>query len=99
MNTRAVSMIGERFEGARRARLLGFRQSAETIGQTFMTLVAGQLLILSWKSSFLVYTFSFLVLILYLAFVPAANSPETIETRKDEQNKKQKMTRDFSLFT
>lgn len=99
MNTRAVSMIGERYEGERRARLLGFRQSAETIGQTFMTLVAGQLLILSWKSSFLVYTFSFFVLILYLAFVPAANNSKTIEMGKDEQNKKQKMTQKELAFS
>lgn len=103
MNTRAVSMIGERYEGETRARLLGFRQSAETIGQTLLTLAAGQLLIISWKSSFLVYTFSFAVLILYLVSVPYADNSKTMESVTGEQkkigNKGQGMTRKELAFS
>lgn len=103
MNTRAVSMIGERYEGELRAKLLGFRQSAETIGQALMTLAAGQLLIFGWKSSFLIYSFSFIVLILYLAFVPSVDNSKIIGTGKGEQekikNKKQKMTSKELIFS
>ena len=103
INTRAVSMIGERYEGETRARLLGFRQSAETIGQTLMTLAVGQLLIISWKSSFLVYTFSFAVLILYLISVPAADNSRKMESGtgepKEIRNKRRGMTRKELAFS
>lgn len=106
INTRAVSIIGERYTGETRARLLGFRQSAETIGETMLTLAAGQLLAFSWRASFLVYVFAFVVLALYLAFVPAVSDPEIARTEKEKgknkesENKKHKMTgkeRTYSL--
>lgn len=70
LNTRAVSLIGERFTGVQRSKLLGFRGSAETLGQTVLTIIAGQLLLISWNSSFLIYSVAFLVLFLYWVFVP-----------------------------
>ncbi|MGX7012908.1 MFS transporter [Vagococcus silagei] len=70
LNTRAVSLIGERFTGAQRSKLLGFRGSAETLGQTVLTIISGQLLLISWNSSFLIYSVAFLVLFLYWGFVP-----------------------------
>ncbi|MEI5993852.1 MFS transporter [Candidatus Enterococcus mansonii] len=71
INTRAISIIGERWSGGERATLLGFRVSAETIGQTVMTLVAGQLLAFGWKYPFYVYALAFFILIMYLLFVPS----------------------------
>lgn len=76
INTRAVSIISERFSGRRRAHLLGYRTSVETLGQTILTLIAGQLLILGWQPAFLIYSISFLILIIYLFFVP---NEKTIE--------------------
>ncbi len=70
INTRAISMISERFTGKKRAHLLGYRTSIETLGQTILTVIAGQLLIWGWQSSFLIYSVAFLILIIYLFFVP-----------------------------
>lgn len=70
INTRAVSLIGERFSGNQKARLMGIRGSMETLGQAGLTFLAGQLLVFGWKYSFLVYSVAFVVLLFYLIFVP-----------------------------
>lgn len=84
LNTRAISIIGERFSGETRAKLLGYRLSAETIGPTVMTLVAGQLLVFGWRAPYLVYGISFLILVLYLLFVPAKSVQEGIDDANRE---------------
>ena len=70
VNAKAVSMIGERFEGNLRSKLLGIRCSMETIGQTVLMLAVGQLLYLGWNYAFIIYTAAFVILGIYLAFVP-----------------------------
>ncbi len=70
INSRAVSMISERFTGAERTALLGYRSSAETLGNAVLTFIAGRLLLIHWTRAFIIYAFGFLILILYLAFVP-----------------------------
>ena len=71
VNTRAVSLIGERFTGSLRSRLQGVRCSMETLGQASLTLLAGQLLCFGWRYAFLIYGAAFPILAIYLAFVPA----------------------------
>ena len=70
INTKAISMIGERFTGELQQKLQGIRCSMETLGQTILTLVAGQLLVFGWNYSFLIYGTSLIILILFVAFVP-----------------------------
>lgn len=82
VNTHAVSMIGERFEGNLRARLQGVRVSFESLGQAALTLIAGQLLIFGWKKAFMVYLVAFVVLFLYLVFVPTTEKVKEIEKEK-----------------
>lgn len=69
VNTRAVSLIGERFEGKQKVRLMGIRLSMEGLGQAAMTYIAGLLLVSGWNRAFLVYVAAFFILITYLAFV------------------------------
>ena len=71
LNAKAVSMIGERFTGSLRSRLQGMRCSMETIGQSSLMLAAGLLLRFGWNYAFMIYGLAFVILILYLAFVPA----------------------------
>lgn len=82
LNAAAVSMVGQRFSGKLRARLQGMRMSAETLGQTVLTLLAGFLLMFGWNYPFLVYVAAFLILILYLSFVPRRETAEN--ARKQE---------------
>ena len=70
INSRAVSMISERFSGNERTVLLGYRSSAETLGNAFLTFIAGRLLLIHWTRVFIIYALGFVILILYLAFVP-----------------------------
>ena len=71
INARAVSLIGERFCGEQRAKLLGVRSSMETLGQATLTFLAGQLLVFGWNYAFLIYASAFVILILYLICVPS----------------------------
>ena len=52
INSRAVSMISERFTGAERTALLGYRSSAETLGNAVLTFIAGRLLLIHWTRAF-----------------------------------------------
>lgn len=70
INSRAVSMISERFTGNERTALLGYRSSAETLGNAFLTFAAGRLLLIHWTRAFLIYAFGLAILLLYLFFVP-----------------------------
>lgn len=70
MNSRAIAIISERFQGRERVQMLGYRGSAEVVGMALLTLIVGQLLRFNWTTTFLVYTVGFIVLALYLMFVP-----------------------------
>lgn len=70
MNPRTIAIISERFQGRERVQMLGYRGSAEVVGMALLTLAVGQLLHFGWTTTFLVYTVGFIVLALYLLFVP-----------------------------
>ncbi|AQP53613.1 MFS transporter [Vagococcus penaei] len=93
LNTRAISLIGERFSGNMRSKLLGFRVSAETIGQTVLTLAAGQLLLVSWQAPFLIYLTAFLILGLYLVYGPKDTLPASDDLPVTEVQSAAKLTR------
>ena len=88
LNTKAVSMIGERFSGNLQQRLQGIRCSMETLGQATLTLIAGQLLSIKWNYAFLIYGVGFVILLMYLKFVPEpATTKEHVTVRKRETYK------------
>ncbi|VUX10677.1 putative 3-hydroxyphenylpropionic transporter MhpT [Streptococcus constellatus] len=90
MNPRAIAIISERFQGRERVQMLGYRGSAEVVGMALLTLAVGQLLHFGWTTIFLVYTVGFIVLALYLMFVPY----EKNESNKHKHLKSvRKMTR------
>lgn len=91
VNAKAVSLIGERFSGNLRSRLQGIRCSMETLGQSALMLVVAQILPHGWNYAFLIYGAGFIVLLMYLAFVPknnaaaaeaASKEPAAIKTEK-----------------
>ena len=79
VNVKAISMISERYSGREQETLLGFRSSFEMLGNAVLTLVAGQLLVFGWQKAFVIYGFGFLVLVLYMLFVPE-KTMETMHT-------------------
>lgn len=69
-NSIAVEFINLNYEGDTRATLLGFRNSAESLGQTILTIVAGILLNVGWYYSFAIYLLAFPILLLFWLKVP-----------------------------
>ena len=76
INAKAISIISEHFEGEERIQMLGYRGSAEVVGSSFLTLLVGVFLTIDWTWAFLIYGFAFLVLVLYLLFVPRVAEQE-----------------------
>lgn len=70
INAKAISMISERYEGAERVQMLGFRGSSEVVGSAFLTMLVGQLIKIKWTYAFAIYGFGLVILLLYLFFVP-----------------------------
>ena len=87
INAKAISIISERYHGKTRIQMLGLRGSAEVVGASILTLVVGQLLSFGWTVTFLAYSAGFLVLILYLLFVPY------VKEKKETKKKEAEMTR------
>lgn len=69
INARAITMIQCRYEGKERANLLGIRGSVEALGNTFMTFLAGRLMLFGWTASYAIYLTIIPVLFMYLLFV------------------------------
>lgn len=70
INAKAISIISERYKGNDKTRMLGYRGSAEVVGAAILTFMVGQLLPLGWPAIFSVYGAGYLILLLYIFFVP-----------------------------
>ena len=70
VNAHAINMINERYDGQERTILLGYRGSAEVLGNAVLTLIAGRLLVHGWNRAFAIYLAGLPILVLYLLFVP-----------------------------
>ena len=95
INAKAISIISERYQGHERVQLLGYRGSAEVVGTALLTFAVGQLLRFGWTATFLVYSFCFLVLGLFLLFVPY----DKREVHHHKHSKQEKMTSGQFRFT
>ncbi|KXT76354.1 Major facilitator superfamily transporter-permease [Streptococcus sp. DD10] len=89
INAKAISIISERYQGKERTQTLGFRGSAEVVGTALLTLGSGQFMRFGWTAAFLVYSAGFIVLILYLFFVPYQQT----ESNRTLTISQEKMTR------
>lgn len=91
VNAHAINMINERYEGQERTVLLGYRGSAEVLGNAVLTLIAGRFLVYGWNRAFAIYLAGLPILVLYLLFVP---KKEKCEDAKDTVNHEQGNTAD-----
>ena len=90
INAKAIAIISQRYQGKERVQMLGIRGSMELIGGASCSLLVGQLLKIHWTFAFLIYGFGFVILIMYLLFVPSLEQVEKkqITKRKQVLNKK-----------
>ena len=87
INAKAISIISERYQGKTRIQMLGLRGSAEVVGASLITLAVGQLLTFGWTATFLAYSAGFLVLILYLLFVPYVKKKKEVKKKAKEASR------------
>ena len=90
INAKAISIISQRYQGKERVQMLGVRGSMELIGGASCSLLVGQLLKIHWTLAFLIYGFGFIILAMYLLFVPPMEQAEKKETQKSKQGLDQK---------
>lgn len=86
INARAINIISERFSGKERIAMLGYRGSAEVLGSAFLTFLAGYMIPFGWSLAYLIYGFGFVVLALYLLFVPPMISHQAPVASQERQN-------------
>lgn len=114
INAKAISIFSEYYEGREKAALLGYRGSVEVLGSAVMTLVAGKLVLIRWNLAFWVYALGFVIVLLYLVWVPgsmetgqsagsqsAGAEKESLEAEADEKRecwKKEVLTIAYALF-
>lgn len=96
INPLAINLINERYEGKERADLLGYRSSAEVLGNALLTFLAGILLAFGWTKTFLVYLAAIPVLILYYCFVTTGKT--TQEQAEEVQKGGLEATKGYRVF-
>ena len=85
INAKAIAIISQRYQGKERVQMLGIRGSMELIGGASCSLLVGQLLKIHWTFAFLIYGFGFIILAMYLLFVPPMEQTEKKEAQKSKQ--------------
>ncbi|GAA3024514.1 MFS transporter [Tetragenococcus solitarius] len=88
-NSLAVTIINRVYEDNKstEATLLGIRGSMEQIGQAVLTFIAGLLLNIGWRYSFIIYLAAFPIAILFAMFVPDVKT----DVEKAESNTSERM--------
>ena len=95
INAKAISIISQRYQGKERIQMLGIRGSVELSGGASCSLLVGQLLKIHWTLAFLIYGFGFIILAMYLLFVPPMEQIEKKEIQKSKQGLNKK---DFAMI-
>ncbi|MBN6047727.1 MFS transporter [Streptococcus thermophilus] len=95
INAKAISIISQRYQDKERIQMLGIRGSVEFIGGASCSLLVGQLLKIHWTLAFLIYGFGFIILAMYLLFVPPMEQIEKKEIQKSKQGLNKK---DFAMI-
>lgn len=87
INTRAISVISEYYQGKERRKLLGLRGSFEVLGNAGLTALVGLLLTFGWSKSFMIYFLALPILVLYLVFAPKKVVKDTNDKIKTKGQK------------
>lgn len=88
----AVAMLSEFFEGDELNNLMGWRSSIASLGGSFVTMLAGFLMVNNWHDAYWAYLVFVPALVLLMLFVP---DPEKagLQAQNDEEAAKENKTR------
>ncbi|WP_086312138.1 hypothetical protein A5821_003418 [Enterococcus sp. 7F3_DIV0205] len=84
-NSLLVSLISYFYQGSERAATIGFQSAFEGIGGMTLTFTVGQLLKISWQTSFWVYLIVIPIFILFALFVPNVSEQDIRQSRVIEE--------------
>lgn len=99
LNTCAVTLVGERFEGKTRQTLQGIRCSMETIGESALIFISGMLLHYGWQKMFWIYGSALIIFLLYILFVPKSAVGNINDENQSNQVHTRAMTKTEWTFT
>jgi len=85
INTWAVRYITLLFDEKERAKMMGYRSSAEIIGQTIVAILTSLLFPIGWHLGFLAYSIAFVGIFLIIKYVPPVDFPQ--DTNRTEKTK------------
>lgn len=85
INARAINIPSQYYQGQERLQVLGWRGAAEVLGSASLTALVGLLLPLGWSVSFAIYLLAFVILGLYLAFVPKPKRSVTVSSSQSSE--------------
>ncbi|MGX7244680.1 MFS transporter [Enterococcus quebecensis] len=88
-NSLLVSLISYFYQGSERAATIGFQSAFEGIGGMTLTFMVGQLLKISWQTSFWVYLFVLPIIILFMLFVPNVSEEDIRQAQMTKETKLQ----------
>ncbi len=97
INSRAISIISENYQGHERAQMLGFRGSFEVLGNAFLTILVGSLVSFGWSWAFSVYLFALPILLFYLVFAPRQKH-SSIDVAKAPKKSSMAFTKEQILY-
>jgi len=83
INAVAITILSDYYSDRERAQVLGWRVSAEIIGCALLTLLAGQLIKISWMHAFLIYTAGLVILAIFLTCAPRRPRMPTEPTKAE----------------
>lgn len=81
-NSLLIGMINYLYHGPEKTKLIGFETGCEGIGGMSITFLVGQLLLIHWKASFLVYIIAIPIFLLFAYFVPEVDHHAKISIAK-----------------
>jgi MFS family permease len=86
LNSLAVSLVGDFFEGQERAALMGIRSSMETLSTAVLSALVGALIAFGWRWAFAIYLVAVPILVAFVTLVPdrpASVGVADVETESD----------------
>ena len=85
LNFCAVEVINQNYSGNEKAKMLGIRSAVECLGQSLLTMIAGNLVVFGWEKVFGIYVLVIPIAFLFYKVYPDNHRKEKIETATSKQ--------------
>lgn len=87
-NSLAYSLISTHYDGAERDNLIGYQGAVSALGSTLFSLIAGFLMSVNWRLSFLTYLIAIIPIMLFGLVIPNRTNESEGEIKKEKASSK-----------